>query len=179
MASGSPRRKELLKEVISDFFVVPADIEEIIDASLPIEKAIEQLSLDKARSVASKYPSATIIAGDSIVYYDHQVLGKPRDRQEAKHMLKQLSGHKHQVITGVTVMNKGGRTISFSDAATIRFKELSDKQIETYLDTEEPYDKAGAYAIQGKARAFVDSYDGDFTTIVGLPVAKLKLVLKG
>lgn len=96
MASGSPRRKELLKEVISDFFVVPADIEEIIDASLPIEKAIEQLSLDKARSVASKYPSATIIAGDPIVYMDDTIFGKPKDRADAKN-----GCYKHLVVVRI------------------------------------------------------------------------------
>lgn len=179
LASGSPRRQELLKQIVSDFKVVPADIEELIDTSLPIEKAIEKLSLEKAQTVAIKHPEATIVAGDPIVYLDGEVLGKPTDRDHARAMLQRLSGRSHQVITGVTVMNLGGRTISFSTAVEVHFKKLRDKDIETYLDTDEPYDKAGAYAIQGRGRNFIDFYDGDYTTAMGLPVKKLREVLKG
>jgi septum formation protein len=177
LASASPRRKELLKQIVSDFTVVPPNIDEIIDLSVPIEEAIEKLSLNKAQAVASQYPEATIIAADSIVYFKGQVLGKPKNRQHAHNMLKQLSGQEHRVITGVTVLNHKGRTISFSDSVRVKFKAISDDKLKAYLNTKEPYDKAGAYAIQGKGKAFVEYYNGEFETVVGLPTNKIKLVL--
>lgn len=177
LASGSPRRSELLRKIVPDFTVVPANIDEVIDQTLPIEKAIEELALKKAQAVAKLYPDAIVIGGDTLVCLNDEILTKPKDSEDAKAMLKRLSGQKQKVVTGVAVVNMDGRTILFHAVSIMKFRELSDSEIEDYVNSGEPLDKAGGYAVQGGARDFIDSLDGELDTIVGLPIKQLQLVL--
>ena len=177
LASGSPRRRELLQKVIPDFTVVPPDIDEVIDPNLPIGKAIEKLALDKAKSVSARYPEAMVISGDTIVTLKHKILLKPVDANDAKSMLRSLSGQKQEVITGVAIVNMGGRTISFFEGTRMKFRELSDKEIGDYVATGEPLDKAGAYAVQGGAKDFIETIEGDFDDVGGVPIKRIQQVL--
>lgn len=177
LASGSPRRTELLRKIVTDFTVVPADIVEVIDKTLPIEKAIEKLALQKAQTVARSHSEALVIGADTVVCLNGKILTKPKDAHDATVMLKSLSGQTQKVITGVAVVNKDGRTILFHEVSTMKFRELSDKEIVAYANSGEPLDKAGGYAVQGGARDFIESLDGNLDNIIGLPVKQLQLVL--
>lgn len=176
LASQSPRRKELLSLLITDFKVVPSTVEEVVPYHLAASKTPEYLSKIKALDVAKSYPNDTVIGADTCVIFGGKILGKPKDRQDAYNMILNLSGKKHKVITGCTVI-KNGVIKSFSVVSTVKFLKLSNIEIEAYLDTDEPYDKAGSYGIQGKAGAFVEYIKGDYYNIVGLPIAKLKKYL--
>lgn len=176
LASQSPRRKELLSHLITDFSVVPSTVEETVPKHLKASKTPEFLSKIKALDIAKQHPNDTVIGADTCVILGNKILGKPRDRQDAFNMLFALSGKKHKVITGCTVVNKGAIK-SFSVLSKVKFAKLKKADIEAYLDTSEPYDKAGSYGIQGKAGAFVEYIKGDYFNIVGLPIAKLKKYL--
>ncbi len=173
LASQSPRRKELLSYIADKFIVLPSSVEEKIPNGLKVAKIPEYLSEIKAMDIARQYPNDTVIGADTCVILGKEILGKPKDRQDAFNMLYKLSGKKHKVITGCTVV-KNGTVISFSVTSTVKFLKLTKIEIETYLDTTEPYDKAGSYAIQGKGGAFIEYIKGDYFNIVGLPIAKLK-----
>ena len=166
LASQSPRRKEIMEQVGLRFLVHPADVDEMMDESLPIPQAIERLALAKAEHVATLYPNDIVIGADTLVCLDKQVLGKPQNAKNAKEMLQRLSGQTHQVITGVAI------------CADVTFYSLSDREITAYIDSKEPFDKAGAYGIQGKGAVFVAKIVGDYYNIVGLPIAKLMQRLK-
>lgn len=176
LASQSPRRKMLLELLRIPFTVQVADIDETLDATLPIPEAVAQLSLRKARAV-SRSADDTVIAADTIVVCDGYVLGKPEDTEAAFKMLAMLSGKAHHVMTGVTVL-RGDRQESFTEITQVDFRELTAKEIRAYIATGEPMDKAGAYAIQGGAALFVKSISGDYSNVVGLPVCRLNQVLK-
>lgn len=176
LASQSPRRKELLSYLINDFSVIPSLVDESVPSKLKVNKTPEYLSKIKALDIAKKYPNDTVIGADTCVILGDTILGKPKDRKDAYNMLLNLSGKKHKVITGCTVI-KNGVINSFSVVSIVKFLKLSNFEIEAYLDTDEPYDKAGSYGIQGKAGAFVDHIKGDYYNIVGLPIAKLKKYL--
>ena len=178
LASSSPRRAKLLKDAGLDFIIEPSLLDESIDEEKfkPSELVLELAKL-KALQVALKYPNDIVIGADTIVVFEDDVLGKPKDEEDAYRMLKKLSGERHVVYTGVC-LTRGEQLISFVSEAEVSMKELSDLEIRNYIQTNEPMDKAGAYAIQGEGGNLVDHYKGDFFTIVGLPLKELMENLK-
>lgn len=183
LASASPRRKELMGHLGLPFIVRVSDAEETMDPELPPYFMVEQLSLLKASAVASEVKAegtnAIVIGADTVVVFDDTILTKPKDAREAKQMLTALSGNWHSVLTGVTVMNtKNAKSETFYVETKVHFLPLSETQIDAYIATKEPLDKAGSYGIQGKGSLFVDKIDGDYFNVVGLPVCKLSQVLK-
>lgn len=185
LASASPRRRELLEQLGLNFDIVVAPIDESgIDKGMAPDLYTGVLSMYKAAAVAKVLreqgrSKEIIIAADTIVYLDGQILGKPEDEKEAKEMLSSLSGREHEVYTGLCVMRiKDGYSVSRSVKTTVVFKELSDTEIDAYLKTMEYSDKAGSYAIQGKASAFIKGISGDYFNVVGLPLQELYDILK-
>lgn len=177
LASNSPRRKELLAQVGICFEAEAADIEEVIRTDLPIGEAIEQSAYAKAACVAKRHPEDVVIGADTIVYLDGEVLGKPHTAKSAKEMLWRLSGKQHQVITGVAILSSK-KEECFHIVSDVTFFELSEEEIDAYIQTKEPLDKAGAYGIQGKGAIFVAKIVGDYYNIVGLPIAEVAHRLK-
>lgn len=177
LASASPRRKELLSLAVKDFEIIPSKIPEIVPDGLEVEKHSEYLARLKANDIAKDFKNAVVIGADTSVILGNEILGKPRDREDAKRMLKMLSGNIHKVITGCAVV-KNDVCDSFSVTTEVEFIGLTDKEIEDYLNTDEPYDKAGSYGIQGLGGLFVNSIKGDYFNVVGLPVAHLKRFLE-
>ena len=183
LASGSPRRREILQGVGAAFKIMISDAEEIIDASLPPYFTAEKLSLLKASDIASKLSAegkeAVVIGADTIVVKDGEILTKPKDKDDAIRMLTLLSGKSHEVITGVTVIDtKTAKSESFYESTKVYFKKLTEDEILAYTETTEPYDKAGSYAIQGKGALLIEKIEGDYFNVVGLPVCRLSCVLK-
>lgn len=185
LASASPRRKELLEQLGMDFDIVVAPIDERgIDKSMSPDLYTGVLSMYKAAAVAKVLreqgrSKEIIVAADTIVYADGKILGKPENKEDAKNMLKSLAGREHEVYSGLCVMRiKDGYSVSRSVKTAVTFKELSDAEIDAYVKTDEPDDKAGAYAIQGKASAFIKSISGDYFNVVGLPLSELYDILK-
>ena len=175
LASRSPRRQELLKLVIDDFETVPSrfDEGELMAQNLSPEELVCRLSFEKAKEVFSKNPDAVVIGGDTIVVSpQNTVFGIPKSREEAFSMLSTLSGKTHSVLTGITIYN--GDYHSFISATEVEFYELSEKEINEYLDTDEYTDKAGAYGIQGFASTLVKEIRGDYFNVVGFPVSRFK-----
>ena len=158
--------------------IIPAKGEEKAPEGLAPDELVKVLSLQKAEEIAAACSEDDVIIGaDTIVWANNSVYGKPRDRQHAKQMLQSLSGKSHEVYTGVTVI-KGGKVLSRAERSVVTFRQLSDREIEAYIDTNEPMDKAGAYGAQGKAALFVKSIDGDFFNVMGLPLCCLGEMLK-
>jgi septum formation protein len=178
LASASPRRKELLKLILDDFTIHPSDFDESL-ISLDIEPQIhvQYSSEKKAMDVAMSYSDCIIIGADTIVCVDNEILGKPENKNSAFTMLQKLSGRKHQVYTGLTVIHKDLRITTHS-CTDVTFRKLTDDLIESYIETGEPMDKAGAYAIQKKGAVLVESICGCFYNVVGLPVNQLSLLLE-
>lgn len=175
LASRSPRRIKLLKDEGYEFTIHPSEIEENLDTTIPIDRAIEKLSLEKAEAVAAQYPHDIILAADTMVILDGEPLGKPATKEEAREMLQSLSNRSHEVITGFTIIFQPRRTIlTSSSKATVTFIDLPTDVIESYLDTPEPYDKAGGYAVQESAGAWVKNIDGLRSTVIGLPLEEIK-----
>lgn len=170
LASGSPRRREILSAAGIEFTVKTADIEEKTDKVLPAD-AVRDLATRKAAAVKGG-PGDVIIAADTVVSVDGRFLGKPKDEEDAKNMLQTLSGRMHEVYTGVCVRCADVYE-SFSERTAVYFKKLSEKQIENYIKTGEPMDKAGAYGIQGKGALLITHICGDFFNVVGLPISRL------
>ena len=177
LASGSPRRRELLRLITEEYEVLPADVEETIPAELPLREAPEYLACLKAGAVAAAHPDALVIGSDTGVFIDGLMLGKPHSREEGREMLGRLSGRAHQVITGVC-LQKGERVVRFSEVTEVRFLPLSDEEIERYLDTGEPFDKAGGYGIQGPAALFIEHIEGSHSGIMGLPLFETANLLR-
>lgn len=177
LASASPRRQELLKYITSDFTVIPSEVDETVPKRLKAKRQPEFLARLKALDIAEKYPKNTVIGADTCVIIGNQVLGKPKDMADAKRMLLLLSGKTHKVITGCAIV-KNGLCKSFSQVSKVTFYKLSLQEIEEYVNSSEPYDKAGSYAIQSKGGLFVKKIKGDYFNIVGLPVGKLKRELR-
>lgn len=174
LASASPRRKELLKLLFDDFKTIPANIDETVRKSIDLFKYPEYLALKKARHIFENgHMDDTVIGCDTSVFIDGTMLGKPENEQQAKEMLKLLSGRTHKVITGCSIFRKD-INISFSETTLVEFYSLTDNEIEDYVATGEPMDKAGAYGIQGKGATLVKGINGDFYNVVGLPVGALK-----
>lgn len=180
LASQSPRRSELLRQMgIEDFQIIPAEGDEEIDLSLPSEEIVKQLALRKAAQVAAKVgPEDLVIGADTIVVLDGKVLGKPKNQASAFHMLSALSSRRHTVYTGVAIL-QGERQMVSCEATQVRFCHLTEREILDYIATGEPMDKAGAYGIQGRGALLVDSIQGDFYNVVGLPICRLGRMLAG
>lgn len=176
LASQSPRRKELLGLLNIPFSVQVADVDETLDSALPLEDAVAQLSRRKAEAVACG-ETELVIAADTIVVIDGRVLGKPKDEAEAIQMLRLLSGRTHRVMTGLTALTQE-KCVSHTEVTEVVFRELSPEEIEAYVRSGEPMDKAGSYGIQGGAAPFVQSICGDYYNVVGLPVCRLSQILK-
>ncbi|MGG5342265.1 Maf family protein [Enterococcus sp. AZ192] len=176
LASQSPRRRELLGRIVSDFEIVPADInEEVKSYFTPMDYVLE-MAKQKAKHIAKKYPNDLVIGCDTIVTIDNEILGKPTSREDGFRMLKQLSGRTHKVYTSVVLM-KDDQESSATVPATVEFYELSDEEINRYLDTDEYKDKAGAYGIQEQGALFIKNIQGDYYSIMGLPIATLYRML--
>ncbi len=185
LASGSPRRKELLKQLVADFEVLPAKGSEIYTEQEP-DKIVQQLAAQKAAEVESSVvrqgeEPMLVIGADTVVAFQGQILGKPADAKQAKEMLKMLASDVHQVYTGVAliVIQHGKRQcLEFAECTNVRFYPMTAQEIEAYVQSGEPMDKAGAYGIQGIGGRFVEGIEGDYQNVVGLPLAKLYQVLK-
>lgn len=179
LASTSPRRKEILKSLGVDFQVIGSGIEEKVNRQLSPPEIAKQLAYLKAKDVSNKISGDYVVIGaDTIVEYN-KTLGKPKSAEEAYNMLKSLSGNVHRVITGFAVIDcSTGQEFIDYECTNVYFKNLTDKEIQNYIATGEPMDKAGAYGIQGKAALFVSKIEGDYFNVVGLPIFKLGVVLQ-
>lgn len=171
LASASPRRKEILELADLKFDVMPSDAQEITTKTAPNEVVMELASI-KAKDIYKKSEKQSMIVGaDTVVEYQGQILGKPTDKADAKRMLTMLSGQTHEVYTGVCVI-EDGKTKTFYEETKVTFYEISDEQINHYIKTGEPMDKAGSYGIQGKAAVFIKGIEGDYYNVVGFPIAR-------
>lgn len=179
LASQSPRRRDLLKQIGLKFEIDPSNYEEDMTLKMEPNKLAEFLSLGKAKDVATRHKDSIIISADTIVAVDEDVFGKPKTPEKAKYMLQKLSGRAHSVITGFTIIDTGAnKQITRSVETKVYFKNLSEQEIDLYVATGEPLDKGGGYAIQGKAALFVEKIEGDYFNIVGLPILALTEELK-
>jgi len=195
LASASPRRETLLRQLGLSFVVIPSDIQEVIDESLAPAQLVTELASQKANFVAQSLPvieaskvtenqAQTIVIGaDTIVVLDKKILGKPNTKEEAIEMLSFLSGMVHEVYTGIAMIvlkNDGLKndSVTESQVSKVRFKQLRQAEIEAYVATQEPMDKAGAYALQGIGAAFVESIEGCYTNVIGLPIPTLVQMLR-
>lgn len=178
LASQSPRRRELLEQMgLKHFLIRPAQGAELFDLNLTPDQLVEQLSRQKAAEAAAcAGPEDLILAADTVVSIDRRVLGKPRDASDAVEMLSALSGREHRVYTGITV-RRGTVCITEHETTIVRFRPLSQTEIEAYVATGEPMDKAGAYGIQGLGCLLVEGIMGDYFNVVGLPVCRLSQIL--
>ena len=190
MTPPPPRRSELLQQAGMDFFVIPSRGEEIVTSTHPAE-VVEELSLQKAQEVAERILSgkeilvsdfSVVIGADTVVAADHKILGKPADRAEARKMITLLQGNIHQVYTGVTLIVKDAkgniRTRTFNECTDVDVCEMTYEEVEKYISTPEPYDKAGAYGIQGSFGIYIRGIRGCYYNVVGLPISRLCHELK-
>ena len=175
LASQSPRRRELLKKIVPDFLVVPADVDEHIDVS-PEELPIEA-SYVKAMAIKKEYPDYDVLGSDTVVIIDNKVLGKPIDEEDAFKMLKELSGREHYVISGFTLI-LGDKVIKGSMKTIVHFNKLSDELIWKYIKTGSPMDKAGAYGIQDSEFNLVKDITGSLDNVIGLPTEEIAKYLR-
>ena len=179
LASASPRRRELLASVGIAFDVIPSSIPEVRGAGEAPEEYVARLSREKAEAIASKHADRWIIAADTTVLLGEELLEKPADKADARRMLATIAGKTHVVYTGVTLQN---RSAGYHDTrvaeSEVRMLPLTEREIAWYVETEEPLDKAGAYAVQGIGAMFIDSVHGSYTNVVGLPLALLYQMLK-
>ena len=174
LASKSPRRNELLEQAGLTFSVIPSDFDESTVALSDPDSYVITLAESKAVDISQKHPAGWVIGADTIVLIDRKILGKPGSKEKARDMLQRLSGKTHQVLTGYCICcKKKNRFFSETIKTDVRFKKLSDAEIEWYIQTGEPFDKAGAYAIQGIGTFLVKSINGSYTNVVGLPVCEV------
>jgi septum formation protein maf len=187
LASSSPRRKQLLSTIISNFDIIPSDIDEnkLKKLELNPQKLAEKLSYEKAYSIfIDKYKENneyTVIGSDTLVSFGNIILGKPKDRDDAIRILKLLQGNSHDIYTGTTVIIKKEHSIIFEtrvNKSTVYFKNMSYYDICSYVDTKEPMDKSGAYAVQGIGKVYLKGYDGDYNSIVGLDTHMIKSIFE-
>lgn len=177
LASNSPRRKELLQQIGLEFQVRVSDAQEVITKTDPGE-VVEELAKIKAKTVADQLSGDELVIGaDTVVVLEGEILGKPRDRQDAFAMLSRLQGNTHQVYTGVALISKE-ETQVFYEMTEVTMYEMNQEEIRSYIETGEPMDKAGAYGIQGKAAAYVKGILGDYNNVVGLPLAQVYQKIK-
>ena len=172
LASGSPRRHELLRKLCSDFVVEVSDAQEVRQADNPKTLAVENARL-KASSIAARHPEAVVIGADTIVVLDGEIFGKPDGVHGAEAMLARLSGRRHEVITGLAIC-AGGKVFTTAEVTEVYFGEMTAEEIREYVATGEPLDKSGSYALQGGATKFIEKIHGDWSNVVGLPVYRLR-----
>ena len=175
LASCSPRRSELLESAGIPFETVRPDVDE--SCSLPAEEAVAVLSARKAAAVGKMYPGRFILAADTLVAVDGRPLGKPGSAECAVHMLHILSGRTHQVFTGVSVLSPSGELFTETDRSDVTFCNIPEKEILSYVSTGEPMDKAGSYALQGRASLWITHLDGSASSVIGLPLARVRSLL--
>ena len=179
LASASPRRKELLEKIGLRFEVEPSNYEEDMPSALEPHEFAQKISLEKAKVVASKHKNAIVIAADTFIIFGSQILGKPHTEKEARKMLETISGKPHSVITGFSIIDTGtSKTLSKSVETKIYIRKLTLAEIDAYVKSKEPLDKAGAYAIQGLGSVFVEKIEGDYFNVIGLPLSALTEALK-
>ena len=174
LASASPRRQELIKLIFDSVEILPADCDEMLPEGIGAREAVEYLSKIKNDASAKLTEKENlVISADTVVSVDNEILGKPVDKEDARRMISLLSGKVHQVYTGVTI-SLNGKAKTFSEKTDVEFFDLTENEIEEYISSKEPYDKAGAYGIQGKAGLLVKGINGDYYNVVGFPIARLK-----
>jgi|SRR5581483_11149788 len=179
LASASPRRKKLLEQIGLKFSVVESNFPEDLEMNLAPAKLAEHLSLKKAETVAKKYKDAIIIGADTLVCFKNKIYGKPKDKKDAAYMLSLFSGTKHEIMSAFTIIDTSSNKILTSfEKAIVFFRKMTKEEIEWYVNTGEPMGKAGSYASQEKGGMFIEKIDGDFFTVVGLPLCKLVEKLK-
>jgi len=172
LASGSPRRKQLLEQIDLEFEVVPSQIYEDFSLNFSPTDFVEYYAQEKAKDVANSYPDKWVIGADTIVVFESHILGKPKNEKDSFQMLKRLSGNTHQVITGVSIQNiKQDISDSFHERTNVTFNTLSDNIINYYIETYEPFDKAGSYGIQDWFSVCVNRIDGCFYNVMGFPLS--------
>ncbi len=176
LASGSPRRQELLKKLCNDFKIEVYNVAEIETAENPTEVAIKNATI-KAETVARDFPNDIVIGADTIVVLNGKIFGKPHGEKGAFEMLKTLSNKKHEVITGLAICT-GGKTFTTSEVTEVYFGTMTDEEILSYVATGEPLDKSGSYALQGGAAKFIEKINGDWSNVVGLPLYRLRILAK-
>ncbi len=176
LASASPRRKQLLSKITTNFEIIPSEAEEIYPETLQAMDVSLYLSNLKAKDIHNKYPDKIVIGSDTTVIINNKLLGKPKDKNEAKEMLTMLSNNVHYVVSGVTIYNKE-EVFQINAISKVFFKKLTEQEIDEYLLEDEYKDKAGSYAIQGIAGKFIDHIEGDYDTIVGFPTNEVKAIL--
>jgi|ERR1700752_2859904 len=180
LASGSPRRRELLTIAGWPFEVIVAGVDESLKPNEDAENYVTRLAKAKAEAVASQLHEGLVLGADTTVVIDDEILGKPKDQDDAARMLRLLNGKWHAVLTGVALVRVGSEALVDCERTRVKFAEMSDKEIQWYLSTGEPEDKAGAYAIQGKGSRFIEEIEGDYFNIVGLPIRLLyEMVQRG
>jgi septum formation protein len=177
LASGSPRRKELLTRVSLSFNISVSEVDENVSPENTPEEAVQMLALRKARDVAVKFPDCVVLGADTVVTIDRQILGKPKNRADALTMLSMLSGRIHTVFTGVAIVTPA-EARSFFETTSVLFWDLTEEEIEDYIATGESFDKAGAYGIQGIGATLVKEIHGDYFNVVGLPLARTVRALR-
>lgn len=179
LASGSPRRRELLEAAGLKFQVVTSEVEELRRPGENVDGYVARLALDKAGAVAAQRPDAWIIAADTVVWLEGEVLEKPADRAHAIEMLTRIAGREHVVYTGTALLNRatGWERVTVTTTA-VRMVPMRPEEVEWYVDTGEPMDKAGSYAVQGIGAMFIDSVFGNYTNVVGLPLSTLFAMMR-
>lgn len=181
LASGSPRRREILSQVGIAYDVIPSNIEEVITQNTP-SLIVEELSKQKAMDVANRNKMAVVLGADTVVALEDKILGKPKDEQDAFEMISALSGRTHFVYTGVTLakVSQDGSMVSrtFHEKTAVTVSKMSSEEILAYIATKEPMDKAGAYGIQGAFAAYISGIEGDYYNVVGLPICRVMRELK-
>ncbi len=177
LASASPRRREILDLMGFTYTVEPAKTELPPDPTLPIEDAVLRVARGKAEEIARNHPNELVLGADTVVAFDGVILGKPKDAEDAKAMLRRLSGREHRVVTAVWLCD-GEHSEGFADSAAVAFLPMSEDEIDAYVASGEPMGKAGAYAIQGRGMRHIRGIHGDFYTVMGLPSGRLYEVLK-
>jgi septum formation protein len=179
LASASPRRQELLRSVGLKFKIIPAHVNEDYKEGESPREHVKRLAKDKALAIAKKYPEAWVLGADTIVVIDDMILGKPKSKLHARGMLERLSGREHRVFTGFTLAHfSSDVTKTRIIQSAVRFKAISPEEMEWYISCDEPYDKAGGYAVQGKGAYFIKSIRGSYTNVIGLPLCEVLEDLK-
>lgn len=179
LASGSPRRRELLALITEEFTVCPVDADETLRPGAPLDEEVVRLSLTKAQAAQAIHPQAVCIGSDTMVTIDGLPLGKPSDEKQAAEMLRRLRGRTHEVLTGLAVLPPAGGARTLCTRTRVTFRDFAEDELAAYLATGEPLDKAGAYGIQGHGALLIRGIEGDYYSVMGLPVAPLGEILRG
>lgn len=179
LASSSPRRKELVQLLPWHFEIAVKESDEGLNKELTISQNIQEIALRKAQAVAPYYPNQIVVGADTMVCIENEILGKPRDEEEAKHMLRRLSGRQHNVLSGVAIVcHCQNLKHTFYEKTLVKMQHLTEQEIEDYVATQEPMDKAGSYGIQGIGSRYIEGIEGDYFNVVGLPIHRLYHELK-